>query len=70
MKRRQGRKGRSPRDYYRGFIGGPWLTPAAGERKGVAAVWLTGGAGAEGARGSGEARPAGRGCAGCAAALV
>jgi hypothetical protein len=33
-------------------------------------VWLTGGAEEEGARGSGEARPAGRGCAGRAAVLM
>jgi hypothetical protein len=46
-------------------------TPAAeGSREGRAAVWLTGEAEEEGARGSGEARPAGRGRAGRAAALM
>jgi hypothetical protein len=60
-KRRQGRKGKeSPTAGYGWLIG---IASSRGKRKGVTVVVLTGVAEEEGARGCGEARPAGRGCA-------
>jgi hypothetical protein len=63
-------KGRGPRDCYRGFIGSPWLTPAAGGKGAVSGGITHGRLAGEGARRGGGLVQVGRGRAGCAAASV